>query len=103
MRTPLTRFAAVALALALFATACGGAASESATSAGPAEVTEAESVDDSATEAAAAAAETNIELLAGGTTAFDYEVLNVHDGSISSVDEVVDGDRAVLLWFFSPH
>lgn len=55
------------------------------------------------TEEAAAAAEANMSLLAGGETVFDYEVLDVHTGAISSVDEVVDGDRSVLLWFFSPH
>ena len=102
MRTPPRRFTAVFLALALLATACGGAAETAETAATPEEAAEA-AANESATEAAAAAAEANIELLDGGTTPFDFEVLNVHDGSISSVEEVVDGDRAVLLWFFSPH
>lgn len=55
------------------------------------------------TEEAAAAAEANMALLAGGETVFDYDVLDVQTGGISSVGEVVDGDRSVLLWFFSPH
>ncbi len=89
MKTSQSRFAAIFLALALVATACGGGGSAEPASPQAA--------------SAATAAQTNMELLSGGTTAFDYEVLNVHDGSISTVEEVVDGDRAVLLWFFSPH
>lgn len=88
MQTP-QRFKLIAalVALVLIASACGAASTPSSPEAA----------------AAATAAEANLELLAGGTSAFDYEVLNVHDGSISTVEEVVDGDRAVLLWFFSPH
>lgn len=35
--------------------------------------------------------------------ALDIEVLAVGDGSIQTLRNVVDGDRPVLLWFFSPH
>ncbi len=31
------------------------------------------------------------------------EVLNVADGSITSLVDAVDGDRPVLLWFWAPH
>ena len=48
----------------------------------------------------------NIDALAPPQEAqsvFDVEVLAVADGSIQTVRDVVDGDRPVLLWFFSPH
>ncbi len=78
---------ALILAMALVATACGGGDTPSSPEAS----------------AATAAAEANSELLGGGTNALDYEVLDVHDGSITTVEDVVDGNRSVLLWFFSPH
>ncbi len=55
------------------------------------------------TEEAAAAAEANLALLDGGETVFDYDVLDVQTGAISSIEQAVDGDRSVLLWFFAPH
>ena len=47
--------------------------------------------------------EANQELLQPADDARDVEVLNVADGSIATLRESVDGDRPVLLWFFSPH
>ncbi len=49
------------------------------------------------------AAAANLPLLEPGETVVDHQVLNVADGSISTLSEKVDGDRPVLLWFFSPH
>lgn len=53
-------------------------------------------------EAEAAAAE-NLPLLQPADTVVDFEVLDVADGSISTLNQAVVGDRPVLLWFFSPH
>lgn len=33
----------------------------------------------------------------------DFQVLSVHDGSITTLRDAVDGDRPVLLWFWAPH
>ena len=82
-------------ALVVGLAACGGgevasngsAAAETAADASPAE---------------AAAAE-NLPLLQPADQVVDFEVLQVADGSISSLREEVTGDRPVLLWFFSPH
>ena len=38
-----------------------------------------------------------------GETVFDIEVLSVADGGITTLNDVIDGDKPVLLWFWSPH
>ena len=48
-------------------------------------------------------AEENEALLQPSDDVTTFEVLNVRDGSISSLSEVVTGDRPVLVWFWSPH
>lgn len=48
-------------------------------------------------------AEDNIPLLESADSVFDVEVLDVADGSISTLRDVVTGDRPVLVWFYSPH
>jgi len=86
----------VAGALAVGLAACGGggdvASNGTATAEAPADVSEAE----------AAAAE-NLPLLRPADQVVDFEVLQVADGSISTLRQEVAGDRPVLLWFFSPH
>ena len=85
-------------ALAIGLTACGGGSDPVATGTAGAS-TEAGQVDgDPEAEAAA-----NLPLLQPAEEVVDYEVLNVADGSISTLREQVTGDRPVLLWFFSPH
>ena len=54
-------------------------------------------------EAAGSAAADNIDDLAQSDNVLDIEVLDVADGSISSLRAAVDGDRPVLLWFYAPH
>lgn len=52
---------------------------------------------------AIANAEVNQANLAPAENVLDIETLAVADGSIQTLRDVVDGDRPVLLWFFSPH
>ncbi len=54
-------------------------------------------------EEAQAAAEQNIPNLQPSDDVRDIEVVSVYDGSITSLREVVAGDRPVLLWFWAPH
>jgi len=54
-------------------------------------------------EEAQAAAEQNIPNLQTSDDARDIEVVSVYDGSVTSLREVVTGDRPVLLWFWAPH
>lgn len=54
-------------------------------------------------EEAIANAEVNQPNLASSDNVLDIETLAVADGSIQTLRDVVDGDRPVLLWFFSPH
>jgi hypothetical protein len=54
-------------------------------------------------EEAAAAAEQNIPNLQTSDDVRDIEVVSVYDGSITSLREVVTGDRPVLVWFWAPH
>jgi len=71
--------------LALFATACGGG------------VTSEEAA------AAEAAAAENASLLEYTESVDTSQVLTVADGSITTLSEVVTGDRPVLLWYWAPH
>ena len=99
---------AAGVALALILSACGGGV-ETTTSAGaaPEAVVAGETIsagDSSAAEQALAAAEANLSTLnSSGATVFDIEVLSVADGGITTLNDVVDGDKPVLLWFWSPH
>ena len=47
--------------------------------------------------------EANIAQLDTSGPVLDIEVLDVADGAVSTLSQTVDGDRPVLLWFFSPH
>ncbi len=79
-----------AVAAALFLGACAGGGTEVAATGPQAD--------------AAAAAAVNIPTLnSTAATVFDIEVLDVADGGVTTLNEVVDGDRPVLLWFWSPH
>ena len=65
--------------------------------------TEQTPVDDDGGPTAEAAAEANLPLLRAADDARDHQVLDVSDGAISSLRDVVDGDRPVLIWFWAPH
>ena len=78
----------VALGASLVLAACGG---------GPGEPPSAEA------EAAVDAAESVEDALAQTDDPFTTEVLNVADGSPTTVEAAVSGDRPVLLWFYAPH
>ncbi len=54
-------------------------------------------------EEARAAAEQNIPNLQTSDDVRDIEVVSVYDGSVTSLREVVTGDRPVLVWFWAPH
>ena len=45
----------------------------------------------------------NMALLEASDDARAQQVLDVFDGSISSLRDAVDGDRPVLIWFWAPH
>ena len=77
------RLLAAVGALALFATACGGQSAEQA--------------------AAAEAAEANVSQVQISSDLSATELLDTRDGSVTSLDDVVTGDRAVLLWYWAPH
>ena len=90
----LRRVLACVAALALVMTACGGS----------------DDVDTTATAGSTAGSpsvvevgEQNQTLLQSAEDARDVEVLDVSDGSIATLRDAVDGDRAVLLWFHAPH
>ena len=55
------------------------------------------------TDEVASVASENAEQLNEASDVRDFQVLSVHDGSITSLRETVDGDRPVLLWFWAPH
>ena len=86
-------------ACAIGLAACGGGA-EPATTGNAAAQSSSDAGVGSEAEAAAAA---NLPLLQPADQVVDFEVLDVADGSISSLRDQVTGDRPVLLWFFSPH
>ena len=82
-RLPLRRVLILFATLALFATACGGSSPEQA--------------------AAIAEAETNQAQLVLGGDFGSTQMLDAADGSITSLSDVVTGDRAVLAWYWAPH
>jgi len=69
--------------LALFASACGGTSAEQTAAIAEAEANEA-------------------QLVLGGDFG-STQMLDTADGSITSLSEVVTGDRAVLAWYWAPH
>ena len=73
----------VLVALALFATACGGGAE--------------------ADPAAVAAAESNESQLSLDGDIASTQLLDAATGEIASLGDVVTGDRAVLVWYWAPH
>ena len=89
--------------------ACGGSEAPVATSEAAAAASDGSSADAAPSEGAEAggdaeaAAAANIGLLQTSAQVTDIEVLDVADGSIATLRQAVDGDRPVLLWFFSPH
>lgn len=88
-RTPrFRRVVTATAAMALLLTACGADGAAPATP-----------------EAAAAgdAADANRDDLQQTGNVLDIEVLDVSDGSKSTLRTAVDGDRPVLLWFYAPH
>ncbi len=97
MISPRLRAAGLAApALAILLAACGGDTETStATASAPGEVSADAGIEERA--------EANEELLQPSDDARDVEVLSVADGSITSLRQVVDGDRPLLLWFWSPH
>ena len=91
---PLPLLVTVVAALAVLASACGSSdtstASPAASATGPVE---------NAAEVAAA----NINSLMAHDDVRLLEVLDVDTGEPTTLAEVVDGDRPVLLWFWAPH
>ena len=62
----------------------------------------ADSVDEAALSPAAIAAEANIASLDFTGVMATTEMLDVRTGEVTALDEVVTGDRAVLLWYWAP-
>ena len=52
---------------------------------------------------AIANAQVNQPNLTTAPDVLDIQTLAVHDGSVQTLRDVVDGDKPVLLWFYSPH
>ncbi len=82
-RKTANRLLLIVATLALIATSCGGG-----TVADP---------------AAIAAAESNQAELVTSTDISQTQMLDVSSGEITSLSEVVTGDRAVLVWYWAPH
>ena len=79
-----SRMIVIVAALMLFATACGGGGS----AADPAAVSEADA---------------NLAQLQLDGDIASTQLLNAATGEISSLGDVVTGDRAVLVWYWAPH
>lgn len=92
---PITRLMILVTGVVLVA-ACGGGSTTGAAA------TDHPATDDTAA-SAAATAERNIGLLQSSDDVHLIEVLDVGDGSITTLDSAIDGDRPVLLWFWAPH
>jgi hypothetical protein len=78
----------VLLAVALFATACGGGGS---------------GLTSEEENAVKALAETNEAQLALSDDLSTSELLDVRTGQITNLSEVVTGDRPILVWYWAPH
>ena len=86
-RSTRLRLAAASAGLALLATACGGG----------------NVPDNPEALAANEQAAANIDSLKQSDNVLDIETVDVSDGSVSTLRDAIDGDRPVLLWFYSPH
>ena len=92
VKTPVSsrrRLVAALLGVSLLATACAAGGSRVP--------------DNPAALAANEQALANIDSLQTSDNVLDMETLNVSDGSVSTLRQAIDGDRPVLLWFYSPH
>lgn len=49
------------------------------------------------------AADANLSALEDADDARDQQILDVNDGSITTLRDAVVGDRPVLIWFWAPH
>ena len=81
--------ASTLLTVGLLASACGPSGGADAS--------------DPAVASAAETAATNQSSLRGSSDVTMIEVLDVADGSITTLADAVDGDRPVLVWFWAPH
>jgi hypothetical protein len=95
-RAPLRIRWFIGPALAVVLGACGGTADVE--SAGTTD-----EVGQSTTPSVEDIAAANIPLLETADDPIDVEVVSVSDGSVASLRAAVDGDRAVLVWFYAPH
>lgn len=86
----MRRPAALAVALMLFATACGGSA----------EFGEDTGQGTEAVFDAAAVNAFDLELTGDITTS---QLLDVATGEIVAIEDLVDGERPILAWFWAPH
>ena len=93
-KTPL---ASCALAAGLVLSACGGG--DEPTTVGASAATADGAAGSNAAETAAANSDALQSTDDGRTT----EVLDIADGSITTLQQAVTGDRPVLLWFWAPH
>lgn len=100
-RTLRGRYLAAPIFAALLAACGGSAAIDSGAAPEPISETTTDAAESGASAENAAAA--NIPNLQSAEVVFDVEVLSVADGSVSSLREVVTGDRPVLVWFWAPH
>jgi len=85
-RTVAHKLLLIVASLALFATACGGGGPSSEQSS-----------------AAAEAASSNEATLVLTSDVASTQLLNIANGTISQLSDVVTGDRPVLLWYWSPN
>lgn len=83
-RSAKRRLLIIVTSLAIFATACGGGGS-------------------SADPAVSAAAQSNEAQLVLTDDIGATQLLDSNSGEITSLGEVVTGDRAVLVWYWAPH
>ncbi len=95
------RYLAAPIFAAVLAACGGSAAVESGAAPEPASETIVDAAESGASAENTAAA--NIPNLQSAEVVFDVEVLSVADGSVSSLRDVVTGDRPVLVWFWAPH
>ena len=77
----------IVASLALFATACGGGGGPS-------------SEESSAAEAAASSNEATLVLTSDVAST---QLLDIANGNIAQLSDVVTGDRPVLLWYWAPN
>lgn len=89
-----SRLISGAIGAGLVLSACGAGGIETST-ATPAEA--------AANADAAVQADANIDNLESTGDVRTTEVLNLSDGSKSTLEQAVTGDRPVLLWYWAPH